>query len=71
MTPAQQFIAQCSNLAQRLGLKFVVVGVRNADGTATVVASPGAVEDLREPVAAKFSLSLAGTDEADAETGWL
>jgi len=64
-----QFLAQVSALAQRSGIRSMVIGVRDPQSGATkVLTTAGAVEDLKEAVAQKFGLS----DPAHAETeiGW-
>lgn len=54
-TPAQQFIAQAAALAQRLGVKMVVISCRDPQTNAPlVVASPGAMDDLYETLSEKL-----------------
>ena len=63
------FISQVSALAQRMGIKSLVIGVRDPrTNEVKVVTTAGAVEDLKNAVGAKFGL----TDPAHAETevGW-
>lgn len=73
-TPAEQFIGACSQNAQRLGLKFVLVGVADpATGKVHVVASPGTVENdsIKQAIVEKFGFTLSGADEpGTTEVGW-
>lgn len=66
MNPVDQFLAVCAQAAQKLGLKVVVVAVRDpADGAARIVEAPvGALADLRDA----FAIKLGFSDES--ETGW-
>ena len=64
-----QFLAAVSQLAQRSGIRSMVIGCRDPQsGSVKVLTTAGAVEDLKEAVAQKFGLS----DPAHAETevGW-
>jgi len=62
-----QFAVQCSNAAQRLGIKTVVIAARDPVTNQTdVIASPGAMEDLRPVLGEKLGLN--GPDES--ETAW-
>lgn len=61
-----QFFAAVGNAAQRLGLQHLVIAARDsATGEFRLVASPGAMEGLRTPIAEKF-----GFAENEAETSW-
>jgi len=71
VTRLDQFCAQAGNFAQRLGIASVVIVARDPEtGETKTVASPGAMDDLKPTVAAKFGLSAGGLGDADAETGW-
>jgi hypothetical protein len=66
-TALDLFVAQTSVLAQKLGLKDVVIAVRDPKtAECRVVASPGALTGLRDPVAAKFGFA----DDGEDITGW-
>ena len=61
-----RFVTEASQLAQRLGLKSLVIMVRDpTTGEGLLYASPGGKEDLRSTAADKFGLS-----DSEAETGW-
>jgi hypothetical protein len=66
MTAVEQFIVQATQLALKLGIKRLVIAVRDPQTReARVVASPGAMEDLTPIVAEKFHLG-----EAPVDTEW-
>ena len=70
MQALDQFIAICSQAAQRSGLKAVVVAAQDPmTGEVRVVASPDH-ESLRTPVANKLGLVDPGTALDGSETGW-
>jgi len=68
----QQFLGQVAALAQRYGVKTIVIALRDPQsGDATVQTSPGALDDLRPILVEKLGVSnLGGADDADAMTGW-
>lgn len=71
-TKLEQFCSMTGSVAQRLGITSVVIVARDPEtGETKTVASPGAMDDLKPTVAAKFGLSAGGgLGDADAETGW-
>lgn len=65
MSPIEQFTTQASQLAVRLGIRFIVIAVRDeTTKVPVIVASPGAMDNLREHLAEKLGLPIPG------ETGW-
>lgn len=62
----QTFIAQCAQLAQRMGIADMVLAVRDpATGETDVVTTKTGKTSLRDAIATKFEF---GDDSA--ETGW-
>ena len=62
-----QFAVQCSNAAQRLGIKYIVIAARDPNTKQPdVIASPGGMDNLREVLGEKLGLN--GPDES--ETAW-
>jgi hypothetical protein len=66
--PVDQIIWLTSMTAQKLRLQHVIVAARDQQtGAARVVASPGAVEAMRNDIAAKFGFGDDDLGGADAE----
>lgn len=64
-----QFVQQASALAARAGIQMVVIIVRDPHlpNEPLVVASKGAIDNLRDIVAVKFNL---GEPDDGSMTGW-
>jgi hypothetical protein len=68
MTALEQFFAQIGAVAQRHGIKSLVIAARDpGTGEAKVMKSPNGLVDLREPAAKAFGFA----EPDDAETGWV